>query len=214
MKVEIWSDIRCPFCYIGKHNFEKALEQFEGRDSVDVVWRSFQLDPNLETRPEKDMIEYFVELKGISREQAEQMLAGAKQMGNSMGLDFNLENSVLANSFQAHQLVQYAKTQNKGSEMKEVLFKAHFTFARNIDDLPTLLDLAVEIGLDSEETQKLLEKEEFAYSVKQDEMAARNIGVQGVPFFVFDDKYAVSGAQPIETFLEVLQKFDLNSRDN
>lgn len=206
MKVDIWSDIRCPFCYIGKRKFENALENFENSDSVEVTWHSFQLDPSLETQPETDMLDYFCKIKGLPREQAEQMLLGARQMGIENGLEFNIENSVVANSYKAHQLLQFAKTQGKANEVKEALFEAQFRDAKNIDDLETLLQLADGAGLDREETKTILNSGKFAEKVKQDEMAAQQIGVKGVPFFVFDKKYGVSGAQAEETFLEVLEK--------
>ncbi len=206
MKVDIWSDVRCPFCYIGKRNFEEALSQFENPEDVEVIWHSFQLDPDLKTQPEKDMLDFFSELKGIPRDQAELMLSGAKQMGTAMGLDFNIENSVVANSFRAHQLLQFANSKGLGNEMKEILFKAHFTDAQNIDDRETLIDLGVKAGLNREETEKLFSGEDFKNKVKEDEDAAKKLGIQGVPFFVFNRKYAVSGAQPAEKFLEVLQK--------
>lgn len=206
MKVDIWSDIRCPFCYIGKRKFENALDKFKNKESVEVTWHSFQLDPSLETQPETDTIDYFCEIKGLPREQAEQMLIGAKQMGEENGLELNLENSVVANSYKAHQLLQFAKTRGKANEVKEALFEAHFKDAKNIDDIETLLQLAGSAGLDREETRTVLETEKFAGEVKQDEMAAQQIGVRGVPFFVFNSKYGVSGAQPEETFREILEK--------
>lgn len=206
MRVDIWSDIRCPFCYIGKHKFEDALEKFEHKDDVQVVWHSFQLDSNLKTQPETDTIEYFTKAKGISREQALQMFGGAQKMAEEAGLVLDLENSVVANSFKSHQLLQYAKTKGLGDEIKEALFEAHFTKAQNIDDDDTLLEIAASAGLDKEETEKILSTEQFAHQVNQDEMAARQLGVQGVPFFVFNNKYGVSGAQSPEKFLEVLEK--------
>ncbi len=206
MKVDIWSDIRCPFCYIGKRKFENALQKFEQKEEVVVEWHSFQLDPGLKTQPDTDTVEYFSKIKGISREQALQMFEGANKMARETGLELNLETSVVANSYRAHQLLQWAKSKGKGNEIKEALFESHFIQAKNIDDVEILLELAVATGLDKTEAQNVLITEEFAYMVKQDEMAARNIGVQGVPFFVFNNKYAVSGAQAEETFLEVLEK--------
>lgn len=206
MKVDIWSDIRCPFCYIGKRNFEKALSKFENNEDVEVIWHSFQLDPNLRTQPETDIIQYFMKHKGVSEEQAKQMLEGAKHMGYSAGLELNLEKSIVANSLRAHQLLQFAKSKGLGNEIKEALFKAHFTDARNIDDTETLIDIAEEVGLKRKETETLFSGDDFKIKVKEDEDAAKKLRIQGVPFFVFNRKYAVSGAQPAETFLEVLQK--------
>ncbi len=206
MKVDIWSDIRCPFCYIGKRKFEQALEKFENKDDVEVIWHSFQLDPNLKTQPEVDLIDYFTKAKGISREQAIQMFSRAKEMAVESGLEFNMDSMIVANSYNSHQLLQFAKSKGLGNDVKEALFEAQFTEGKNIDDRQTLLDIAAGLGLDKTETEEVLDSEKFAYQLKQDEMAAKNIGVQGVPFFVFNKKYAVSGAQSPETFLEVLEK--------
>ena len=206
MEVKIWSDVRCPFCYIGKRKFEAALEKFPQRDQVKLVWKSFQLDPTLETSTDMNTVDYFVKTKGVNAEQAKQMLGGATQMAKEVGIDFNLEKSVLANSFNAHRLIQMAKLKDIGDEMKEALFKAHFEDARNIDDIDVLVEIGASVGLDIKEVRKMVNSEEFTYEVKQDELEARDIGVQGVPFFVFGDKYAVSGAQPSEAFLQTLEK--------
>lgn len=206
MRVDIWSDIRCPFCYIGKRNFENALENFEHSKKVDVVWHSFQLDPTLKTQPETSTVDYFTKVKGVTREQALQMFAGARKMAAEVGLELNSETSVVANSFQAHQLLQFAKTKGLDNEVKELLFEAQFANSDNIDDRETLLKVAADAGLDAKETETALSSGKYADNVKQDEMAAQKIGVRGVPFFVFNSKYAVSGAQPKESFLEVLEK--------
>lgn len=206
MEIKIWSDVRCPFCYIGKKKFEAALEQFPQKDEVKVIWKSFQLDPNLKTDAAGITLDYFVKAKGVSAEQARQMFSGATKMARETGLDFNLEESVPANSFMAHRLIQLAKSNGLGNEIEEALFKAHFTEAKNIDDVEVLIETAGSIGMDAEEVKYTLESDAYAYEVKQDELEARNIGVRGVPFFVFNDKYAVSGAQPSEAFLETLEK--------
>ncbi|NJY62132.1 DsbA family oxidoreductase [Salinimicrobium sp. CDJ15-81-2] len=206
MEIKIWSDVRCPFCYIGKKKFEDALEKFPQKEGVKVTWKSFQLDPNLKTDASTSTLDYFVKTKGVSAEQARQMLGGAANMAREAGLDFKLEETVPANSFMAHRLIQLAKSKGLGNEIEEVLFKVHFTEAKNIDDVAVLVDAATSIGMDAEEVKKTLESDDFAYEVKQDEMEARNIGVRGVPFFVFNDKYAVSGAQPSEAFLQTLEK--------
>ncbi|MEP6262790.1 MAG: DsbA family oxidoreductase [Gillisia sp.] len=206
MEIKIWSDVRCPFCYIGKRKFEAALENFPHKEEVNVVWKSFQLDPNLKTDTNTSTLDYFVKTKGVSVDQARQMFSGAANMAREVGLNFNLEASVPANSFKAHRLIQMAKTKDLGNEIEEALFKAHFEEAKNIDDAEVLLQVATSIGMDGLEVRSMLEADDFAYEVKQDEMEARNIGVRGVPFFVFDNKYAISGAQPEEVFLEHLEK--------
>jgi len=206
MEVKIWSDVRCPFCYIGKRKFEAALEKFQHKDKVKVTWKSFQLDPGLQTRTDINTLDYFVETKGVTKEQARQMLSGATQMAKEVGLDFHLEDSVLANSFKAHKLIQMAKSKDLGDEIEEALFKAHFEASKNIDDTEVLVAIAASIGMDEAEVRAMLESDDYEYEVKQDELEARNIGVRGVPFFVFDDRYAISGAQPTEAFLETIEK--------
>ncbi len=206
MEIKIWSDVRCPFCYIGKKKFEDALEKFPQKDGVKIIWKSFQLDPTIKTDPSLSNLDYFVKTKGVSVEQARQMLSGATNMAREAGIEFNLEESIPANSFMAHRLIQMAKSKGLGSEIEEALFKAHFEEAKNIDDIQVLTGVATSIGMDAEEVKNILASDAFAYEVKQDEMEARKIGVRGVPFFVFDDKYAISGAQPLEAFLETLEK--------
>ena len=206
MEIKIWSDVRCPFCYIGKRKLEAALEQFPQRDQVEITWKSFQLDPSLETKTDINVIDYFVETKGVTAEQARQMLGGATQMAGEMGLGFDLEKGILANSFNAHRLIQMAKSKGLGDEIEEALFKAQFETHQNIDDPQVLISAAVSTGMEEAEVKEMLDSDAFAYEVKQDELEARNIGVRGVPFFVFDDRYAVSGAQPVEVFLQTLEK--------
>lgn len=206
MTIDIWSDVRCPFCYIGKKKFETALEQFPHKDAVEVNWHSFQLDPNLETQPNMSTLDYFVQVKNVSKEQAEEMFSNVEKMAEETGIKMDPYSSVVANSFKAHLLIQLAKEEGKANVLKEELFKAHFSEAKNIDDQETLLQIAASAGLDREKAKEVLTSEEYAYAVKQDEMQAQQIGVRGVPFFVFENKYAVSGAQPSETFLEVFEK--------
>lgn len=206
MKVNIWSDVRCPFCYIGKHKFEAALEKFPHKDKIEVIWRSFELDPNLETRTDIDIYDFFAELKGTTRDHAEQMNNHVAQIGKEIGLEFNLDKSVVANSFDAHRIIQLAKTKGLGNEAEEQLFKVHFTEGRNIDDHATLKEVGISIGLDEKEVEEVLTSGDFSEEVRNDEYMAQSIGVRGVPFFVLNDKYAVSGAQSPETFLQALKK--------
>ncbi len=206
MKVEIWSDIMCPFCYIGKRNFETALEQFPDKNHVEVVWKSFQLDPDMPEVAEESYGEYLVKRKGMGSEQVKGMLANVTESAKQVGLDYQFDRSVMVNSFLAHKLLQFAKTRNKGDQAEERLFRAFFTEGKNIADIQTLLQLGQEIDLDESELKTALADEKYGYDVNQDIQEARNIGVTGVPFFVFDRKYAVSGAQPPEAFSQSLQK--------
>lgn len=206
MKVNIWSDVRCPFCYIGKRKFELALEKFPQKGQVEIIWRSFELDPSLETEQSVNIYDYFSAQKGISKAQAKQMFNNVTEIAAEVGLNFNLDQSVVANSFNAHRLIQLAKSKGLGNEAEEALFKIHFVEGKNIDHSETLLQTGLSIGLQEQEIKELLESGSFEQEVKQDESVARAIGVTGVPFFVFNDQYAVSGAQSPETFLEVLEK--------
>lgn len=206
MKINIWSDIRCPFCFIGKRKFEAALEKFPYKEKVEVIWRSFELDPMLKTRTDITMYEFLADLKGMAPEQAEQMHHQVTQIAEEVGLEFNMEVAVVANSFDAHRLIQLAKSKGLGAEAEEELFKAHFTEGKNIDDKETLTQLGVSIGLKEEEVSAMLSSQTYAEDVRKDESMAQAIGVRGVPFFGFDDKYAVSGAQSTETFLQTLEK--------
>jgi predicted DsbA family dithiol-disulfide isomerase len=206
MKVNIWSDVRCPFCYIGKRKFELALAQFTQKDQIEVIWRSFQLDPTLETQKDVNIYDYFSKVKGVSKAQAREMFENVTEIAKEVDLDFNLEHSIVANSFKAHRLIQFAKSKGFGNDIEEALFKIHFTEAKDIDDQEILTQAGISIGLDEKEIKTVLESEAFAEEVKQDASAAQAIGVRGVPFFVFNDRYAVSGAQSPEAFLQVLEK--------
>lgn len=206
MKVEIWSDIMCPFCYIGKRKFEKALQQFSGSPEVELVWHSFQLDPSIEAGHGKDLYQYLSERKGIPYAQAVQMHKQLTQTAQEVGLTYNFDNAVVANSFDAHRLIQMAKKFNRGDEAEERLFKAYFTEGKDFSNHEILVELGQEIGLKEADIRQMLAGDEFAHDVDMDIQDARNIGVRGVPFFVFNRKYAVSGAQPSDVFSDVLTK--------
>lgn len=206
MKIEIWSDVMCPFCYIGKNNFEQALEKLPFKDEVEVEWKSFQLDPTLDPKETKNTIEYFREKKGFPEAQAQQMIGQVLQMGKGAGIEFNFEKALITNTFLAHKLIHLAKKHNKADEMEEALFIAHFIDGKNVGDLDTLISLAESLGIDKEEAKQALTSEEFDYEINQDILEARNNGVSGVPFFVLNGKYAVSGAQPVELFTNALQQ--------
>lgn len=206
MKVEIWSDVMCPFCYIGKRKFETALSQFENKENIEVVWKSFQLNPNMVTDPSKKNLDYLMEIKGWSREQAVNANNYVVNMAKEVGLEYHLDKAVVANSFDAHRFVQYAKKQGKGDAAEESLFKAYFTEAKNTADHGVLARLADSIGLDGNEVKKMLAGSDYSNEVKNDLFEAQQLGINGVPFFVIDRKYAVSGAQPSDTFLGALQK--------
>ena len=206
MKIEIWSDVMCPFCYIGKRNFETALEQFVDNDHIEVIWKSFQLDPSIPEVAEESQEDYLIKRKGMGREQVKEMLAYVTQTAKQVGLDYNLDKSVMVNSRKAHQLIQFAKTKDLGDQAEERLFQAFFTEGKNIAELETLAQLGRDIGLDESELQAAFTDTTYNEAMERDIQEARNLGVTGVPFFVFDRKYAVSGAQPTQAFSETLTK--------
>ena len=207
MKVQIWSDIMCPFCYIGKKNFEAALEKLPFKDEVEVEWKSYQLDPELsETSGSKTINEYLAERKRMPIAQIEQMQMRIKDMGKQVGIGFNIENAIVANTFPAHKLIHFAAKSNKANEAEELLFHAYFIDGKNIADHEVLVNIAEELGLDTDQAQYVLNSDSFDYEVQQDILEARNIGVSGVPFFVLNDKYTISGAQPADLFVEALKK--------
>ena len=206
MKVEIWSDLMCPFCYIGKRRFENALKNFEYADEVNIIWRGFQLNPDMETDPDANINEYLAESKGWSLEQARQMNQRVTDMAAEEGLEYHLEQAVVANSYDAHRLVQFAKDRGKGSEMEEALFKAYFTDGKNTADHSTLIKLAEHIGIDPTEAKSILDNNKYANAVNHDLQLADNLNITSVPFFLFNRKFAVSGSQETEVFLKALKQ--------
>lgn len=206
MEVKIWSDVRCPFCYIGKRKFEAALADFAHQEEVTITWKSFELDPNLQTVKDTNIYDYFAEAKGIPQSQAVEMFDNVTRTAAEVGLNFKLEQSVVANSFKAHRLIQLAKTKNLGNEIEEELFSIHFTQGKNIDDEGVLIAAGKSVGISEDELSTLFTSDDFDAEVRIDQLEAQRIGIRGVPFFVFDDKYAVSGAQAPELFLQTLEK--------
>jgi predicted DsbA family dithiol-disulfide isomerase len=204
MKVDIWSDVRCPFCYIGKRKFEMALEKFSNKNDVLVEWHSFELDPTLITNKDENHVKHLSEAKGISKEQVDQMHRHVQKMASEVGLDFHFDKVVVANSFNAHRLIQLAKTKGVADDVEEALFKAHFVEGKNIDGAETLMNIGISAGIDKDELKKTIDSGEFSKQVRQDEQQAQLYGINGVPFFVLNNKYGVSGAQPQEIFLEAL----------
>ena len=206
MKIEIWSDIMCPFCYIGKRHLEEALAEFPDL-AVQIEWKSFQLDPSIVPQPNKNVYEYLAERKGMSVEESKQMHAGVVERAAEVGLDYHFEKAVISNSFTAHRLIQLAKTKGLGDAIEETFFKAYFTDGRDLNDESALVELCVGVGLNALDVKEVLQDETlYANAVNNDISEAQQIGVRGVPFFVFDRKYAVSGAQPIEHFTQTIQE--------
>ncbi|ANF52872.1 disulfide bond formation protein DsbA [Chryseobacterium glaciei] len=205
MEIQVWSDIMCPFCYIAKKNFEQALADSSFKDEVEVEWKSFQLDPSLkESSGILSISEYMMNRKGFSKAHLDQFLNQLKDMGRNAGVTFNYDQVIAADTFPAHKLLHLAKENGKADAMEEALFEAHFVNGKNIAAIDFLVFLAEQLGLDKEKARKVLAEDDYNYEVKQDIMEAQNLGITGVPYYLLDGKYAVSGAQPVELFAQAL----------
>lgn len=208
MKIEIWSDIMCPFCYIGKRNFEKALSNFSNREQIEVEWKSFQLDPTIPEVPkyQEDMYMFVADQKGFSYEQSKKMHEDLIQYAKSVGLEYNFDKALVTNSLKGHRLIQFAKTKGLGEQAEERLFYAYFTQGKNLSDVATLVMLGKEIGLTEIEVNEALTNSLYVQNVESDAKEAQTLGARGVPFFVINRKYAISGAQQPSEILKMLEK--------
>lgn len=205
MKVEIWSDVMCPFCYIGKRRFEEALQQSGHQDKIEIEWKSFQLNPDLKTDPSVNFMQHLADAKGWTLDYTQQLNDHVNQMAAEVGLNYSSDR-VVANSFNAHRFSHLAKKRQLGNEAEEALFKAYFTNGQNIDDTATLIALGTEIGLNAEELKQVLGSDTYAEDVRQDIAEAQHLGIRGVPFFVMNNKYGISGAQALPVFMETIEK--------
>jgi predicted DsbA family dithiol-disulfide isomerase len=205
MKVEIWSDIVCPWCYIGKRRFEAALAQFPRRDQVEVTWRSFELDPQAPARITGSLTELLARKYRMPVAQAAASQAQITDLAAEEGLDYHLDRAQSGNTFLAHQLLHLAAAHGLQDQMKERLMRAYFTESLPVGDLETLIGLAQGVGLDADEVRTALETGIYAEAVRKDERLAAALGIRGVPFVVLDEEYGVSGAQPAAVFLQALE---------
>ncbi len=207
--IEIWTDVVCPFCYLGKKNLEAAFRQLHNQHAAQITWRSFQLNPHLETDTSYSITAYLAKTKGIEVEEVNAMYRQITSMAEKAGIQFNLENAILANSGKAHSLGKFAAMYGKQSQVMEDLFQAYFTFNQNIDDQAFLDDLAAKHGLNTSAFHAALADGSLARQVEDDQTEASRLGISGVPFFVFNRQYAISGAQEPDVFRRFLQeKFD------
>ena len=204
MKIEIWSDVVCPFCYIGKRKIEKALAKFPQREFIEIEWKSFQLNPDQKTEPSVSTLEHLASSKGWTLDQTREITENVVQMAKAEGLSFDFENAVVANTRNAHRLIHLAKSFGKGDAMKERLLAAYFSEGKNVDDFTTLILLAKEVGLREDEAKKVLESGAYEEAIEEDSYESRQLGVRGVPFFVLDRKFGISGAQADEVFFQTL----------
>jgi predicted DsbA family dithiol-disulfide isomerase len=206
MRVEIWSDIACPWCYIGKRRFEAALARFEHRDEVEVVWRSFELDPEAPAEPEGDLAEALARKYGSSVEQVHRRWEGMTAMAAEDGLDMRFRDVRRGNTFDAHRLTQLAAAHGLGDATVERLFRAHHAEGLLLSDHAVLERLAAEVGLPAPEAAELLASDRFAAEVREDERTAASLGITAVPFFVIDRAMGASGAHPPEVLLQLLER--------
>ena len=206
MQIEIWSDFVCPFCYIGKRRLEQALKQLPAQTKVELVYRSFELDPHADKHKQVDVVSMLSAKYGMSMEQAKANTDNLVKQAATVGLSFHFDQMKHTNTFDAHRLAHWAGKYDKMNELAERLLKAYFTDGANLGDAESLAALAGELGLDQKEAAAVLAGNDYTDQVRADQARASQIGITGVPFFVFNNKYAISGAQPEEVFLEALQK--------
>lgn len=209
IKIDIWSDIACPWCYIGKRKFEAGSGLFagagDGRD-VEVEYHSFELSPDTPVDFDGSEIDFLSGHKGLPAEQVEQMLERVTGIASSVGLDYDFDHLKHTNTVKAHELLHFAKANGKQLELAERLFRAYFVEGRHVGRVADLADLAAEVGLDREAALQALESEQYLEDVRADQATAGEYGINGVPFFVIDGKYGVSGAQDAQTFAQVLEQ--------
>jgi predicted DsbA family dithiol-disulfide isomerase len=206
MKIEIWSDIVCPWCYIGKRRFEAALDRFAHRDQVEIVWRSFELDPRAPRHTPGSLNDMLAHKLGVSQAQAAAMNQHVTDLAAAEGLDYQLDRARHGNTFDAHRLIHLAATHHLQAEAKERLLRAYFSEGLPISDPNTLVAIGSELGIPGDEVRAMLESDTYADEVRADQRRAAAFGIRGVPFFVIDEQYGVSGAQASAVFLDALEQ--------
>jgi len=204
IKVDVWSDVQCPWCYIGKRKFEAGAAEFGG--DVEVEYHSFELSPDTPVDFVGSTADYLSQRKGMPLEQVHGMLENVTNIAKGVGLDYDFDSVKQTNTVKAHELLHYAKARGKQPEMKERLLKAYFEEGHHVGRIDDLAQLAVEVGLDRADVVRSLTEEEYLSAVKADQAQAIEYGIRGVPFFVIDGKYGVSGAQEAATFAQALQQ--------
>lgn len=209
IKIDVWSDIACPWCYIGKRNLEKGLAEASADDDapvVEVTYHSFELSPDTPVDFAGGEADYLATHKGISRAEAQQMLERVTGVAAQAGLEYRFDLLQHTNTVKAHELLHFAKEQGRQLELAERLMSAYFTEGRNLGDNGELADLAVDAGLDRDAALDALESGRYLAAVRNDQAQAQAYGINGVPFFVVDGKYGVSGAQPPEAFAQIARQ--------
>lgn len=208
INIDIWSDIACPWCYIGKRNLEAGLAATESDDDapqVNITFHSFELSPDTPIDFDGDEIDFLAGHKGMPRDQVTQMLDNVTNVAKNAGLEYRFDLLKHTNTVKAHELLHHAKAEGRQHEMEERLMSAYFTEGKHVGRIDDLVELAVEVGLDAESTRDALNSDRHLPAVRQDQAQARAYGIQGVPFFVVDGQYGISGAQPPEAFTNVIR---------
>jgi predicted DsbA family dithiol-disulfide isomerase len=206
MKIEIWSDYVCPFCYLGERKLKKAIEKTGKNKEVDIIFHSFELDPNAKKQYSESINELLAKKYGMSIEQAKESNNNIIRAARQEGLDYRFDNLKPTNTFDAHRLSHYAKTEGKLNEYTEAVMRSYFTDSLNISDFGVLSQIAEEVGLNKEKALRILGSTEFSSEVREDEENAQELGISGVPYFLLNGKEIVSGAQPVEIFVKALEK--------
>lgn len=207
MKVEVWTDIMCPYCYIGKIHYEKALQQFEHANDVELEWKAFQLNPELPGNGKGYAVtEYLTQMAGLSEEQMNQMFKSVKQLAEEAGVTSNLPNAIAANTRDAHRLIKLAATKGVDSEVLRNISKAYFEDGNDYSDREFLVSVGVEAGLNKQEILTMFDSEDYLYEINQDIQEMANLGFDTVPTFLMDRRQAIIGSEPVDLFLKVLRK--------
>lgn len=205
MKVEMWSDVACPYCYIGKRRFELALEQFEQKDDVEVIWRSFELDPDAKLTYEENKYQLLAEKYDQPLKWAELACDDMTKQGAEIGLKFNFDINKPTNTFNAQRLIHLATESGKQQEVQDLLFERFFSKGELISESSILLEIARDAGMDVSKVEQALTTDVYSSQVREDEALAKELGIQSVPFFIIDEAYGMEGAQPVEHILQMLE---------
>jgi len=206
MQIEIWSDVICPWCYIGKRNFETALDRSGNREDISVTWRSFELDPDAPRQQPGTIRELLSHKYRVSLQEADEMIARVTTVAKGAGLEYRMDIARRGNTFDAHRLIHFAVDKQAGDQAIEAIMHAYFCEALAVGDPAALAKLAPRFGIAESEALAMLASGKYADAVRADESRAAGFGISGVPFFVFDERSGISGAQPVEAFLEALQQ--------
>jgi len=207
MKIEVWTDIMCPYCYIGKIHYEKALRQFDHADEVTLEWKAYQLNPSLPDKGKGIPVkQYLTDMAGYSEENVDNMFAGIRRLADGAGIPFALPNAIAANTRDAHRLIKLAAEKKLDSVVLGKLSKAYFEEAKDYSDWELLVSIGKEAGLEEEEIRRMLDSNDYLYEIKQDMQEAANLGFDTVPTFLMDRRQAIIGSEPVDLFVKVLNK--------